>query len=140
MNIPRRRIFKTTTQTSRFASSLFAALIPGDRHHEFSGNDGTLEAALRIAGHADSRTTKLYHRRGQKILLEDMEDSILKKPKGLYRCIPFPTHSPFRAIDNPVPKDSYSGEKLKVFTNRAAFSSHWLEANQRQNLHQLSSR
>ena len=34
---------------------------------------GTLEAAQRIAGHADSRTTKLYDRRGQKVLLEDME-------------------------------------------------------------------
>jgi hypothetical protein len=33
----------------------------------------TLEAAQRIAGHADSRTTKLYDRRGQKVLLEDME-------------------------------------------------------------------
>jgi hypothetical protein len=32
-----------------------------------------LEAAQRIAGHADSRTTKLYDRRGQKVLLEDME-------------------------------------------------------------------
>ena len=29
--------------------------------------------ARRIAGHADSRTTKLYDRRGQKVLLEDME-------------------------------------------------------------------
>jgi integrase/recombinase XerD len=37
----------------------------------FSG--GTLEAAQRIAGHADSRTKKLYDRRGQKVLLEDME-------------------------------------------------------------------
>ena len=33
----------------------------------------TLEAAQRIAGHADSRTTKLYDRRDQKVLLEDME-------------------------------------------------------------------
>jgi hypothetical protein len=39
----------------------------------FCKNDGTLEAAQRIAGHADSRTTKLYDRRGQKVLLEDME-------------------------------------------------------------------
>jgi site-specific recombinase XerD len=39
----------------------------------FLENDGTLEAAQRIAGHADSRTTKLYDRRGQKVLLEDME-------------------------------------------------------------------
>jgi site-specific recombinase XerC len=36
----------------------------------FLKNDGTLEAAQRIAGHADSRTTKLYDRRGQKVLLE----------------------------------------------------------------------
>jgi integrase/recombinase XerD len=36
-------------------------------------NDGTLEVAQRIAGHADSRTTKLYDRRGQKVLLEDVE-------------------------------------------------------------------
>jgi len=28
---------QTTAQTSRIAGSLFAALIPGDRHHEFSG-------------------------------------------------------------------------------------------------------
>jgi integrase/recombinase XerD len=39
----------------------------------FLENDGTPEAAQRIAGHADSRTTKLYDRRGQKVLLEDME-------------------------------------------------------------------
>src|ERR1700751_3368675 len=35
----------------------------------FLENDGTLEAAQRN----DSRTTKLYDRRGQKVLLEDME-------------------------------------------------------------------
>jgi site-specific recombinase XerD len=29
-------------------------------------NGGTLEVAQRIAGHADSRTTKLYDRRGRK--------------------------------------------------------------------------
>ena len=34
-------------------------------------NDGALEAAQRIAGHADSRTTKPYDRRGQKVLLEE---------------------------------------------------------------------
>jgi hypothetical protein len=39
----------------------------------FLENDGTLEAAQRIAGYADSRTTKLYDCRGQKVLLEDME-------------------------------------------------------------------
>ncbi len=36
-------------------------------------NGGSLEVAQRIAGHADSRTTKLDDRRGQKVLLEDME-------------------------------------------------------------------
>ena len=39
----------------------------------FLENGGTLEVAQRIAGHADSRTTKLYVRRGQKVLVEDME-------------------------------------------------------------------
>ena len=34
----------------------------------FLENDGTLEAAQRIAGHADRRPTKLYDRRGQKVL------------------------------------------------------------------------
>jgi site-specific recombinase XerD len=50
-------------------------------NHSFRGagitnyleNDGTLEVAQRIAGHADSRTTKLYDRRAQKLLLEDIE-------------------------------------------------------------------
>jgi len=40
---------------------------------DFLENDGSLEVAQRIAGHADSRTTKVYDRRGQKVLLEDME-------------------------------------------------------------------
>jgi integrase/recombinase XerD len=39
----------------------------------FLENGGTLEVAQRIAGHPDSRTTKLYDRRGQKVLVEDME-------------------------------------------------------------------
>ena len=45
----------------------------GDDSDRSRENDGTLEVAQRIAGHADSRTTKLYDRRGQKVLLEDME-------------------------------------------------------------------
>jgi hypothetical protein len=40
---------------------------------DFLENDGSLEVAQRIAGHADSRTAKVYDRRGQKVLLEDME-------------------------------------------------------------------
>jgi len=39
----------------------------------FLENGGNLEMAQRIAGHADSRTTKLYDRRGQKVLVKDME-------------------------------------------------------------------
>jgi integrase len=39
----------------------------------FLENGGNLEVAQRIAGHADSRTTKLYDWRGQKVLVEDME-------------------------------------------------------------------
>jgi hypothetical protein len=39
----------------------------------FLENGGTLEVAQRIAGNADSRTTKLYDRRGQTVLVEDME-------------------------------------------------------------------
>jgi integrase/recombinase XerD len=38
-------------------------------------NGGILEVAQRIAGHADSRPTKLYERRGQKVLLEDISRS-----------------------------------------------------------------
>jgi integrase/recombinase XerD len=39
----------------------------------FLENDGNLEVAQRIAGHADSRTTELYDRGVQKVLLEDMK-------------------------------------------------------------------
>jgi hypothetical protein len=35
----------------------------------FLENDGTLEASQRIAGQADSWTTKAYDRRGQKVFL-----------------------------------------------------------------------
>jgi integrase len=36
-------------------------------------NDGTLDAAQRMAGHADPRTTKLYDRRGDQVTLDDVE-------------------------------------------------------------------
>jgi len=42
-----------------------------ERVHFFLHPPSNLEQ--RIAGHADSRTTKLYDRRGQKVLVEDME-------------------------------------------------------------------
>jgi integrase/recombinase XerD len=38
----------------------------------YQENGGTLEVAQQIAGNADSPTTKLYDRRGQKVLLDDM--------------------------------------------------------------------
>jgi integrase len=48
-------------------------------------NDGTLEAAQRVAGHADSRTTKLYDRRGQKVLLEDIwRGFAIKRPSKAF--------------------------------------------------------
>jgi site-specific recombinase XerD len=43
----------------------------------FLENGGSLEVAQRIAGHADSRTTRLYDRRAEKLLVEEGEDSIL---------------------------------------------------------------
>lgn len=39
----------------------------------FLENGGSLETAQYLAGHADSRTTKLYDRRGQRITREDVE-------------------------------------------------------------------
>jgi site-specific recombinase XerD len=39
----------------------------------FLEEGGTLEGAQNIADHADSRTTKLYDRGGQKVLREDVE-------------------------------------------------------------------
>lgn len=39
----------------------------------FLENGGSLESAQYIAGHADSRTTKLYDRRNQRATLEDLE-------------------------------------------------------------------
>ena len=53
----------------------------------FLENDGTLEAAQRIAGHADSRTTKLYDRRGQKVLLEDMRGFDIRNRLPVNRII-----------------------------------------------------
>jgi len=42
----------------------------------FLGNHGTLETAQYLAGHADSRTTKLYDRRQQRIAREAVEDTV----------------------------------------------------------------
>jgi hypothetical protein len=48
---------------SRFTGSLFPHSFRATGITNFLENDGTVEAAQRIAGHADSRTTKLYDRR-----------------------------------------------------------------------------
>jgi site-specific recombinase XerD len=69
------------TQFLRFSGLKDAGLSDAFSPHSFRAtgitnyleNGGTLEVAQRIAGHADSRTTKLYDRRGQRVLLEDME-------------------------------------------------------------------
>jgi len=45
----------------------------------------TVECTRVLAGHANSQTTKLYDRRGQKVLLEDME-------RIRYRCLSFKRH------------------------------------------------
>jgi site-specific recombinase XerD len=39
----------------------------------FLENGGTLDAAQRMAGHSDPRTTKLYDRRGDQVSLDDVE-------------------------------------------------------------------
>ena len=36
-------------------------------------NGGTLDAAQRMAGHSDPRTTKLYDRRGDQVSMDDVE-------------------------------------------------------------------
>jgi hypothetical protein len=91
----------------------------------FLENDGTLEAAQRIAGHADSRTTKLYDRRGQKVLPEDVGRIRFdtEEAKGFYRSghpVTLRTHL-FRAIDNPAPKDSYTGKAKRVYKRSGLF-------------------
>jgi hypothetical protein len=70
---PTPRAYSNDGSSKLASSTLFASLFPGDRHHRFLENDDTLEAAQRIASHADSRTTKLYGCRGQKVPLEDLE-------------------------------------------------------------------
>jgi hypothetical protein len=64
--------------------SLLTSLISATDITNFLEYDGTLKAAQRIAGHADSPTTKLYDRRDPEVLLEDMEASGAKKgsPRG----------------------------------------------------------
>ena len=44
------------------------------------------ETAQRIAGHADSRITKLYDRHGQEVLLEDMERILRGSGSALRRA------------------------------------------------------
>jgi hypothetical protein len=46
---------------------------PCYRHHELFGERRNFGGGSADRRHADSRTTKLYDRRGQKVLLEDME-------------------------------------------------------------------
>ena len=44
----------------RHRGRLFPPFFQGYRYHQLPGKRGTLEVAQRIAGHADSRTIKLY--------------------------------------------------------------------------------
>jgi hypothetical protein len=92
MKIPRYRVFESKTLSmSLFSTELaISGSFRATGITNFLKNEGTLEAAQRIAGHADSRTTKLYDRRGQKVLLEDYgKDSVLKPVRGYNNIINF---------------------------------------------------
>jgi hypothetical protein len=72
----RRGHAQATTQTSKVASSLFASLLQGDRYHKFSKTTAVWKPlseslATPTAGRQNSMTAAA--RRGQKVLLEDME-------------------------------------------------------------------
>jgi hypothetical protein len=60
------------------------------------------------------------------------------------RLILFPhpayEHLPFRAIDNPALKDSYSDESQNCLQNGRSLKASGLKSNERANLHQLPSR
>jgi hypothetical protein len=58
----------------------------------FLEDDGTLEAAQRIAGHADSRTTKLCDRRGQKVLLDIWRGFATESVVGIHVDLPLLTY------------------------------------------------
>ena len=47
-------------------------MLSGDRDYDFLGEWGSLEIAQRIAGHADSRTTKGYDRRATRLELSEI--------------------------------------------------------------------
>jgi hypothetical protein len=59
-------------------------------------NGGTLEVAQRIAGHADSRTTKLYDRRGRKSFWKTWKGSGIDLVSGRG----FESHRPLPAGEN----------------------------------------
>jgi hypothetical protein len=67
-------------QRKRRRGRLFPALFRGYRNQELSRERRNSGGVQRIAGRCDSRTTKLYDRRGQKLLLEDMERILTNKP------------------------------------------------------------
>jgi site-specific recombinase XerD len=68
-----------------------AGIVGGYSPHSFRAtgitnyleNGGTLEVAQRIAGHADSRTTKLYDRRGQKVLRQEFSDEQVDQSRDI---------------------------------------------------------
>jgi site-specific recombinase XerD len=67
------RMLKRRLKDAGLSDAFAPHSFPATGITNFLENGGTLEVAQRIAGHADSRTTKLYDRRGQRVLLEDME-------------------------------------------------------------------
>jgi len=67
-------LLKVTTGNIGIVGNCSSYSLPqGAEHQTYLENGGTLEMAQCIAGHADSRTTKLYDPRRQKVLLEDIE-------------------------------------------------------------------
>jgi hypothetical protein len=62
---------QATARASWIAGSLATGIT------NFLENDGTLKAAQRIAGHADSRTRKLYDRGSKDFARSYREDSLL---------------------------------------------------------------
>jgi hypothetical protein len=66
--------YRATPAARRGApDGLHQPFLPRGGITNFPANGGALEDAQRIAGHADSRTTKLYDRRAERVLPGDME-------------------------------------------------------------------
>src|SRR3984957_20742705 len=66
------RMLKRRLKDAGLSNAFFPHSFRATGIRNFRQNGGTLEVAQRIAGHSYSRTTKLYDRCGQKVLVEDV--------------------------------------------------------------------